>query len=538
MKKSVSLILAALLALCAVPLMASGGSESTSGADTVYTISYFAPNGHLIEDDSLVETILEEKLNIEIEVSHVDWQSAEQYNLMFASGEMPDAGMFGKDNQFMHYDEELARTIPLDLIKQYAPSFVKIYNENPLFWAYVITKEDENMAYGLPAVSETFPQSYLWTDFYRYDWILDLGIDIGVDVEKITEQFYVAKGAVPMDNFEKILEGYKSMGDDIIPFVFNGGIPHEQLSPFGLIMEIVNNNGEADQYFATEAYREALEWMARLYAKGLVDQEFPTQDRTVWWDKVNTGKAGYFPQSSNALNSWAIGRPPLSIWEVNPDAKILLTPGVGDSAGNYVSRDYIAPICNGQTFFVNADVTDEGKLIKILELFEYSNFPGDTETLATFVFGKQDVDWEWSTDKENWPVPIGAKDPHTNGAMTFCSQMQVTDYWQWLTIQPLYEAGGKYYVKYLGGIYNDHQVMPYTYDLFNETNLTEVKKDYWDTVNTVHSQFRNSVIMGDIKMTNATWEKYLADLNAAGYQHLRAEYNAAPVVSDLIEKYK
>jgi len=512
-----------------------GTTTGTTKSDVKYDITFFA--NFPTANDTYTEQMVEKELNVNLTVPLINWQDAEKYNLMFSSGEMPDCGFFTKDTQYLIYDQELARTIPMEMIKTYCPSFVKLYDENPLFWAYVVSKEDDKQAYGLPAVSETFAQLYLWTDFYRYDWIQSLNLDMGTKVTKISDNFYVTEGGVPIDKFEAILRAFKGKGTDIIPATWNGGIPANLLSPFGLIADIVDNNGKADQYYVTDKYRKALEWLAGLYAEGLLDKEIPTQDRAVWWDKVNNNIAGYFPQSSNALNSWAIARPPLSVWTKDKTIPIVMTPGVADASGKYVSLDYVAAKCNGHMFFVNSKVTDEGKLARILQLAEYISFPKDKQTLATLVYGKEGTDWDWSATRKDWPVKKDAQSVGPNGAGYFTSQMQVYDYWKWLTLEPLFESGGKYYVKSMGGTWNSNKQLPYVTDILNETKITQVNKDYSANVNTVVSEFRNEVLTGAVKLTDATWTKYLADLDTAGYKAMHDEYQKMRKTTDLLKEY-
>lgn len=513
----------------------TGTTGTTANSDVKYEISFFA--NMPTENDTYVEQLVEEALNIDLTIPLINWQDTEKYNLMFSSGEMPDCGFFTKDTQYLIYDNELARTIPMDMIRTYAPSFVELYDKQPLFWAYVVSKEDPEQAYGLPGVSDTYNELYIWTDFYRYDWVQELNLDLGVDVEKIEDNFYLAKGGVPIDNFEAILRGFKSKGADIIPATWNGGIHQTIMSAFGLIPDIVNNNGEPDQYYVTDKYRALLEWVARLYAEGLLDKEIPTQDRAVWWDKVNNGQAGWFPQSSNALNAWAVQRPPLSIWTKDPTIPILMTPGLADANGKITGQGYVAAKCNGHMFFVNANVTDDAKLARILQLVEYVSFPQDIETYATLVFGKKDVDWKWDETRENWPVKLNPQAVQPNGANYFPAQMQVNEYWNWLTLEPLFEKGGQYYVNSMGGLWNKSTMMPYVTDILNETNIIQLNTDNAANLSTVVNEFRNNVLTGSIKLSDETWAKYLDDLNTAGYQAMRDEYKKMRITEELMAGY-
>lgn len=115
-----------------------------------------------------------------------------------------------------------------------------------------------------------------------------------------------------------------------------------------------------------------------MYKKNLLDPEIISNDRTLGWDKVNTGASGYWISSTNALNSWAMDRPPLTLLDRDPNAKILATPGLRPDGGEV--RAVVDPTPAYGNFFVNANVDDE-KLAKILEFLTILSLAPGTKRL-------------------------------------------------------------------------------------------------------------------------------------------------------------
>ena len=57
----------------------------------------------------------------------LDAFSAEEMNLLFATGETPDHMLASQNNMLRYKDEGLLREIPLDMVKQYAPTYWRDY---------------------------------------------------------------------------------------------------------------------------------------------------------------------------------------------------------------------------------------------------------------------------------------------------------------------------------------------------------------------------------------------------------------------------
>ena len=84
------------------------------------------------KDDSYVQKRLEEQFNVKIVNTKVDTWDSEQTNLMVASGDLPDTFSFtsgGQTPQEM-FDSGLTRTIPKEMLEEYAPRYMEMLEAN------------------------------------------------------------------------------------------------------------------------------------------------------------------------------------------------------------------------------------------------------------------------------------------------------------------------------------------------------------------------------------------------------------------------
>lgn len=505
-------------------------TTSVAGKDKRYQISYYGMWCEEYEAGNPVEKIISDALNIDIEVPRLG--NEEGINLMLASGDMPDCGWFGKTPEYMH-DQELVRTIPVDMVKEYAPNLIRTYDEYPVLYASTLNTEDDSVFDYLSGITLQFVDYFLPNDYYRYDWIEDLGIDLGVNVEQITDNIFVADDGITVEKYREIMEKFVNNDPDKNGKADTVGVNGPNItqgvlfSGFGFRGGINNVNGEAEQWYATPGYKEYLKFFADMYKDGLVDPELMTPNRNVSWERVNKKEAGYWITSTNSLNSWAIERPPLSLIRNEPDVKILMTPGLKPEGGEVQASVNASPAYGN--FYVNANVDDE-KLAKILQFLDYSLFG---ETRASHFFGEEGIDWKWEGDM---PVKINELPSGEKGTWSFSQFGQDGEVTKWTSYEPLFEAGLKYWSKEADGLWMKLQHPNYKQDIRRETDEGMLNAEYGGEINAYIETYRTECILGK-KDVDDTWDAYLAELDRLGYNELMAELDKLDPLEDIIAEY-
>lgn len=538
-KKVVSLFL--VTTMLAVTVLSGCGKKSDASAEgsagdnsmeDFYKITYTGYwSDDTYQDESYVENMLEDALNIDLEVV-----AAVNSNLdsMLATGQMPDCMWCDKEVDFMR-DQELIRNIPVSMVKEYAPSFIKYFDENPLLYDYVLDPENPEEFTCLRGITLQFVDYYPPNDYYRYDWIQNLGIDLGVDVEQVADRVYAASDGIELSKFIEIMDAFVNQDPDGDGEKNTYGVtaPNLQQSVFYSAYGFHNNvnevNGEAEQYYVMNEFKDYLKGFAKIYKDGLIDPEIIEDNRKLSWDKVNTGKAGYWITSTNALNSWATDRPPLTLLNADPEATILLTPGIRPDGGEVQTITNSSPAYG--YFYVNANVDDE-KLARILQFAEYAIFGnGDDSFKASLFFGEEGVDWEWGKDGK--PAQINTLASGEKGTWTFSQHGQDEKVTQWTGEEEIFAAGGKYWSANQDGIWMKWQGVQYKEDIANETEFAAIKTEVNTDIEAYVKNYIAQAVLGQIDV-DETWEEYLAELDRLGYNDMMSELDKVEPLEKMI----
>ncbi|MCI9592825.1 MAG: hypothetical protein HFG51_01580 [Lachnospiraceae bacterium] len=523
---------------------ASAGGEGKADPDPnkTYDITY---TGQWCfsdyEDGSFAERMIEDALNINLTVEKAE--TVDTIDLLLASGEMPDCMWTESKTPSWMQEQELIRTIPRSMVEKYCPTLIEYYEKNPLIYKMVLNPENEDEFICLAGLTFQFVDYYLPGDFYRYDWIEKLGIDLGVNVEQVSDRLYVADDGIELSKFIEIMDAFVNQDPD-----GNGkndtlgaaapdwgiGLIGQFYSAYGFTRDINEVNGKAEQCYVMDEYREFLKGFQELYARNLLDPEIISNDRTVGWDKVNTGACGYWLTSMNTLNSWAMDRPPLTLLDRDPEAKLLATPGIKPDGGEVMA--VVNPTPAYGKFYVNANVDDE-KLAKILEFFNYTIFgAGDRDTKVSLFFGEKDVDWKWD-EANDAPVKINKLNSGDKGTWSFSQFGQTEDVTRWVGEEELFQSGGKYWSESENGTWLKWQRPPYKADLANETGYEKIFQEISGDLEAYVASYRTQAILGQTDV-DATWGDYLAELDRLGYHRMMDELEGLLPLEEMAEKYK
>ncbi|GHH97900.1 extracellular solute-binding protein [Neobacillus kokaensis] len=219
----------------------------------------------------------EKKTNV-----HINWDASsqgylEKKNLMFASGDLPDA-FFGSGSlsstDLIQYGTQ-GMLIPLqDMINDYAPNIKNILDKYPDI-KKKITAPDGNI-YSIPMVHAEPANALPDVLFINKVWLDELGLE----VPKTT------------DEFENVLKAFKAKDPNIIPYSFlYGNYGNGIYSIYGAFGEIDRSShisvkdGKVSFTATDPGFKEATKYFNRLYSQGLIDPEALTHDISVYFSK-------------------------------------------------------------------------------------------------------------------------------------------------------------------------------------------------------------------------------------------------------------
>lgn len=242
---------------------------------------------------------LEEKTNI-----HIEWQEipadgfTEKVNVMFASGTFPDMMMHTLSNaQILNYSSAGDIIALNDLIDKYAPNWKNTF-ENFERAKRIATAPDGNI-YSLPAIRlEEWEHGMRDAMFINQDWLDKVNKSVPTNLNELIDVLREFKG--------KDLNG--NGVNDEVPFSFVYGATisgqYDIMSSFGILDSsnhlYIDGNKVKSALFHSN-YKNAINFLHRMYKEGLIDPESFTQTSVQHRAKVsaNPAQVGFFSAYSD-----------------------------------------------------------------------------------------------------------------------------------------------------------------------------------------------------------------------------------------------
>lgn len=255
-------------------------SESTAAPKEVgypekvtYWVSLNGNAGATLKDYNGIAAYkeLEKITGTKVEFQHPPTgQEKDQFNLLLASGKMPDVIEYSWGNAPKGADSLIKekRIIRLnELIEEHAPNLTKVLEERPDFRKMITT--DEGNIYVMPFLLGDPMLSVFYGPVLRGDWMDHLNLETPTTIEEWEKVLTAFRDNDPNQNGEK----------DEIPYLFEIGALDLNalfLGAWGINAQFYQVNGKVNYGPIQPEFKEFLTVMARWYKEGLIDKEFPT----------------------------------------------------------------------------------------------------------------------------------------------------------------------------------------------------------------------------------------------------------------------
>lgn len=240
--------------------------------------------------------VLEDITNIHIEYQHpVESAASEQFNLMVASGNLPDiieqnwTGRPGGPEKALEDGVIIDMT---DLIAQYAPNYNKILSETPEGARQAATPSGRQYQMTGFYYGDTVAAKIMIGPQYRRDWLERLGLEDPVTIEDWYNVLTAVKNqdangnGDPNDEIPLISKGASiSCSNDNINVLASG---------FGVNMKFYQVDGQVKFGPYEPEWKAYLQEMNKWYSEGLIDVEFATTDKTMFDAKIFGNQAGFW----------------------------------------------------------------------------------------------------------------------------------------------------------------------------------------------------------------------------------------------------
>lgn len=379
-RKSLSLLAAGALAAASVLAGCSGGGQSTenagpNGGETQGAGQASGANGYPAEitywvplNNNVAATMkdfneiaayreLETATGTKVAFQHPPvGQEKDQFNLMIASGELPDVIEYNWTNASKGPDNLIKenRIIRLnELIAEHAPNLSKLLDEQPE-WRKMVTTDDGNI-YVMPFLLGDPSLSVTHGPIIRQDWLQKLGLEQPTTIEDWEAVLTAFRDRDPNGNGEK----------DEIPFLLSLGdldVNHLFVGAWGITSDFYQEDGVVKYGPIQAEYKAFLETMAKWYREGLIDPDYATTDNKLKDAKVTGNRLGAFTGYAGS----GIGRYIELSSEQHPEFSLVGTVNPALEEGGYAMGNYTPPF-SGTGAAISASAENPAAIVKWLD---------------------------------------------------------------------------------------------------------------------------------------------------------------------------
>lgn len=230
---------------------------------------------------------LEKRTGTKVEFQHPPTgQDKDQFNLMLASGKLPDVIEYGwnaapKGADSLIKEKRILRLN--ELIDKHAPNFSKVLRDNPEFRKMITT--DEGNIYVMPFLMGDEIQSIVNGPVIRKDWLDKLNLQVPQTIADWETVLTAFRDKDPNGNNKKDEIPYLfSMADTDLNSLFVGA--------WGITSDFYMDGGKIKYGPIEPGFKEYLATMARWYKDGLIDKDYATTDGKLKDAKVTGDQLG------------------------------------------------------------------------------------------------------------------------------------------------------------------------------------------------------------------------------------------------------
>lgn len=372
-----------------------------------YELNILSTQANPVENDAALVQHWNEKFDVTINVVNA---SGEALNVLIASGDAPDTlsvsghstyTKLARDGVLLELDE--------DVISTYAPNYYSKMTEYAADF-FENCKVDDTI-YGLNGIN--YWSAYHYPIVWNGQWLEAIGMDHApATFEEMDTALRAFANEDPDGNGQKDTFGLSMDGLQLVYSAFGAIVPDG-----GIFWQEID--GELYPTLITENAKEALAYLADLYADNVISPDFVTGENTGgYWALSHAFINGQIGMTSKGSHyHWAPGDPDrnyggaganwAAIYEVDPEMALAVTYGQPiptadgwqyySSEGGTYSYSYSA---------LNSDLESEpDKVGKLLQIYDYIGAT-DAETLSTAIYGFKGEHWDYTT---SWGRQVPAR---------------------------------------------------------------------------------------------------------------------------------
>ncbi len=270
------------------------GVEFTYWMELVQNVNQVVTN----MSETPFDAALREATGVTITYEHpVANQGQEQFNLMIASGDLPDIIEWNILNSYPGGPEKAISDGVIvdltDMLEEYAPNLYKFYQDNPD--VAKLARTDTGKYYSFPFVRGDDSLMVFFGPVVNGKWLEDLGLDYPETIDEwhtMLTRFKNEKGASAPLSYE--------------PWMLQDGNGAAFIGAFGVAEDFYLDESGKIQYGSIQpGYKNFLETFNQWYEEGLLDADIASMNREQVAAKLTTGETGAsIGYMASRMGSW------------------------------------------------------------------------------------------------------------------------------------------------------------------------------------------------------------------------------------------
>jgi putative aldouronate transport system substrate-binding protein len=483
MNRKVLAMVVALSVLAAGLLFATGQEEGMAeeGPMPIEVMFWDVPNGTQVDDegDDPLTNGLEERFDVDIQwVTSDSFQ--ESLRLRIASGDYPDFFQSRDYGDYaIMYEDGLTHNIS-DYVEELAlPHLAEYLKRDDI----QILKEDDGWHMVPRWVG---PMSH--SMYVRQDWVEAAGVEMPpMDQPQTMDEF--------RDMLEAIHEADPDGTDTSGLLAFSWWWMNHIPMAFTGVYQWGTYNGEVIHQYVHPGYREGLQFLADLYADGLLDPEMATVNRSRSEEKFQNGKGSVILGHTSAAYRDNVLEAPAKERYPNADVRLLLWPE-GPAGPRLKGR---IPFFGSNMFDPEAD---DALIARVLEMMD-------------FAFTDEGIDYFWFGIEGEHHVMENGERVKRSEEMT---EMIGNSEGQWGIMVNGQYPRRKYDTDpemVMAFEHNAQYQVVNPLESWTGTTMSELNAQ----VGEIHERWWFEFVLGD-RSLDSDWDTYVQELNDAGLEEL------------------
>lgn len=448
-----------------------------------------------------------------------DSTAAEQFNLMVASGEMPDlipASEYYTSGLTMAYEEDIILDIN-DYAQEYMPNYAAVFDTLPEKTQSEALSDGMMLAFRIIADG-----SYSGNGFVtRKDWMDELGVQWADD------------SLISLDDFTEYLRAIHSTYDTTYTYYMTNGVIELQAAFDTSIPALVSDGfmtfvtssifREGDTVksgWITDGYREYLEWIRMMMEEGVLYEDFLAMENSklVMNEYCGTGNTGVWTANADKIEETAV-------YATEDDYGVAAVPNVtADPTQPYVWLQDVSLVSTNVGFSISTSCTQPELVCQWMNYF----WTTDGYYLANYGVEGESYHMENGEAIFDWDQPVtmtGRNAPNAEMAQQLFTMMRFTSFYSdHDRLLPTFPDSAIKAIEVWTADGTDERYYPAALQSsFTVEENAEIAK-YEPDMLTYAQEVCLKFMTGETEITDAAWNEYVATMENMGINEIIAVY--------------